>query len=236
MDRPNIAFIGAGNMASSLIGGLLAQGFAPGNVIASDQLLMLFARDLLSRNPGVDVVYDVKCSRHLAGVISENGGRPVMWMSGHSLIKEKMKQSGALLGGEFTGHICFRERWYGFDDALYCSARLLEILGLEGLTMSEVIAGFPHSVSTPEIFLPVEDSEKFQVMDKLSGVLQFDDAKIITVDGLRVEYSDGWGLLRPSNTVAALTLRFEADNEDALERIKTIFRGQLSASFPNLPF
>jgi phosphomannomutase/phosphoglucomutase len=206
-----------------------------GRVVAADRLLMLFARDLLSRHPGADVVFDVKCSRHLARVISEAGGRPVMWRSGHSWIKQKMAESGALLGGEFTGHICFRERWFGFDDALYAAARLLEIMGLEDRTLEDLLAELPASVATPELFLPVPEEDKFALMERLAAQISFPDAKLITIDGVRAEFEDGWGLLRPSNTGPALSLRFEADDADALARIQQTFREQLDGMVDTSP-
>ena len=191
-----------------------------GRIVQADRLLMLFARDVLSRHPGADIVYDVKCSRHLARIISDAGGRPIMWRSGHSPIKSKMTEVGALLGGEYTGHICFNERWFGFDDALYSAARLLEIIGLEGRGLSDLLTDLPSSVSTPEIRWPLDEAEKLATMSRIIEEAQFDDAKLITIDGLRAEFADGWGLVRCSNTEAALTLRFEADNTEALARIR----------------
>ena len=199
-----------------------------GRIVQADRLLMLFARDVLSRHPGADIVYDVKCSRHLARIISDAGGRPIMWRSGHSPIKSKMTEVGALLGGEYTGHICFNERWFGFDDALYSAARLLEIIGLEGRSLSDLLTDLPSSVSTPEIRWPLDEAEKLATMSRIIEEAQFDDAKLITIDGLRAEFADGWGLVRCSNTEAALTLRFEADNTEALARIRDLFQVQLS--------
>ncbi|MBE0486258.1 phosphomannomutase/phosphoglucomutase [Marinobacter sp.] len=205
-----------------------------GKIIWPDRLLMLFARDVVSRNPGADVLYDVKCSRRLAGVISEAGGRPLMWKSGHSLMKAKMKESGALLAGEMSGHIFFGERWYGFDDGLYSAARLLEILGIEDRHSEDVFNDFPEDISTPELNVEVTESEKFAIIERLGQLGEFGDGSISTIDGIRVDYADGWGLCRASNTTPVLVLRFEAETEDALERIKMVFREQLTKAAPDL--
>ncbi len=205
-----------------------------GRIIWPDRLLMLFARDVVSRNPGADVMFEVKCTRRLNSVIAEAGGRPVMWKTGHSLMKAKMKETGALLAGEMSGHIFFAERWYGFDDGLYAAARLLEILGIEDRQASEIFAEFPEDISTPELNLEVTDEGKFQIIDRLRTRADFGEANITTIDGVRVDYPDGWGLCRASNTTPVLVLRFEAENEAALARIKQIFRGQLSALAPDV--
>ena len=205
-----------------------------GKIIWPDRLLMLFARDVVSRNPGADVLYDVKCSRRLAGVISEAGGRPIMWKTGHSLMKAKMKESGALLAGEMSGHIFFGERWMGFDDGLYSAARLLEILGIEDRHCDEVFEDFPEDISTPELNVEVSDETKFPLMEKLGREGDFGDGNISTIDGIRVEFTDGWGLCRASNTTPVLVLRFEAETEEALERIKAVFREQLQKAAPDL--
>ncbi|GGC63806.1 phosphomannomutase/phosphoglucomutase [Marinobacter halophilus] len=205
-----------------------------GKIIWPDRLLMLFARDVVSRNPGADVLYDVKCSRRLAGVISEAGGRPIMWKSGHSLMKAKMKETGALLAGEMSGHIFFGERWYGFDDGLYSAARLLEILGIEDRHSEDVFEDFPEDISTPELNVEVTEIEKFAIMERLGQLGEFGDGNISTIDGIRVDYVDGWGLCRASNTTPVLVLRFEAETDDALERIKSVFREQLTKAAPGL--
>jgi phosphomannomutase/phosphoglucomutase len=205
-----------------------------GRIIWPDRLLMLFARDVVSRNPGADVLYDVKCSRRLAGVISQAGGRPVMWKTGHSLMKAKMRETGALLAGEMSGHIFFAERWYGFDDGLYAAARLLEILGIEDRHSDEVFDDFPEDVSTPELNVEVTEASKFGIVERLSARGKFGGGSISTLDGVRVEYGDGWGLCRASNTTPALVLRFEAESEEALARIKTVFREQLRHVAPEL--
>lgn len=205
-----------------------------GKIIWPDRLLMLFARDVVSRNPGADVLYDVKCSRRLAGVVSEAGGRPIMWKTGHSLMKSKMKETGALLAGEMSGHIFFGERWYGFDDGLYSAARLLEILGIEDRHSEDVFEDFPEDISTPELNVEVTEANKFSIIERLGEVGDFGDGNISTIDGIRVDYTDGWGLCRASNTTPVLVLRFEAENEDALERIKGVFREQLSKAAPDV--
>ena len=205
-----------------------------GKIIWPDRLLMLFARDVVSRNPGADVLFDVKCSRRLAGVISEAGGRPIMWKTGHSLMKAKMKETGAQLAGEMSGHIFFGERWYGFDDGLYSAARLLEILGVEDRHSDEVFADFPEDISTPELNVEVTETSKFGIIERLGQDGQFGDGNISTIDGIRVDYADGWGLCRASNTTPVLVLRFEAETDEGLERIKGIFREQLKMAAPDI--
>jgi phosphomannomutase / phosphoglucomutase len=207
-----------------------------GRVIWPDRLLMLFAEDIVGRNPGADIVYDVKCSRHLNTIISELGGRPIMWKTGHSNIKAKLRETGALLGGEFSGHICFGERWYGFDDALYAAARLLEILGAAQESADALFARFPRTTSTPEIRIPISESTKLTTIERLTEEADFGAGTLTTIDGIRVDYEDGWGLVRPSNTGPALTLRFEADTEEALKRIQAIFAAQLNRLAPELNF
>ncbi|HYQ39195.1 MAG TPA: phosphomannomutase/phosphoglucomutase, partial [Pseudomonas sp.] len=205
-----------------------------GEMIFPDRLLMLFARDVLSRNPGADVIFDVKCTRGLASLISGYGGRPLMWKTGHSLIKAKMKETGALLAGEMSGHIFFKERWYGFDDGIYSAVRLLEILSLEKRSAAEVFADFPVALSTPEINIKVTDERKFALIEALQRDAQWGEASLFTLDGVRVDYPHGWGLVRASNTTPVLVLRFEADSADELERIQQVFRTQLKAVAPDL--
>ena len=205
-----------------------------GKIIWPDRLLMLFAKDVISRNPGADVIYDVKCSRRLATVISQAGGRPVMWKSGHSVMKAKMRETGALLAGEMSGHVFFKERWYGFDDGLYTAARLLEILGVEDRHSDEVFADLPEDFSTPELHVNTTDASKFALVEKLVQTGQFGDGIVSTIDGIRVDYPDGWGLCRASNTTPVLVLRFEGETEEALERIRTMFREQLAGVAPEL--
>ena len=198
-----------------------------GEIIWPDRLMMLFSRDIVGRNPGADVIFDVKCSRHLNSLIAEYGGRPIMWKTGHAHLKAKMRETGALLGGELSGHISFGERWHGFDDALYSAARLLEIIAGEAVATSDVFDDFPKAVATPEIRVDVDDVGKFEIVDQLiaSGVL--DQGDVTTIDGLRVDYPDGWGLIRASNTAPALTLRFEADTAGAVHEIVDQFKRAL---------
>lgn len=205
-----------------------------GEIIWPDRLLMLFAMDVLSRNPGAQIIYDVKCSRHVARIISEFGGEPLMSATGHSLIKARMKETGALLAGEMSGHIFFKERWFGFDDALYSAARLLEILANDQRSPSDVFAALPNSMSTPELNVPMAEGEPPRFMDKLLGSAHFEHASIATVDGMRVEFESGWGLVRASNTTPCLVMRFEADDELALHRIQEEFRRVMLQADPNL--
>ncbi len=205
-----------------------------GKIIWPDRQMMLYARDILARSPGSDIIFDVKCSAHLAEVISDNAGIPVMWKTGHSLIKAKLKESGAPLAGEMSGHIFFNDRWDGFDDGIYTAARLLEILSLEDRTSQEVFAELPESVSTPEIKVDLQEGEPPEVIQALVQKAHFEDARTSTIDGLRVDFPDGWGLVRASNTTPCLVLRFEADSEEAIERIKAQFRDLLQAAKPGI--
>lgn len=198
-----------------------------GDIIWPDRLLMLFAKDVLSRNPGADVLFDVKCSRQLNQVISSYGGRPIMWKTGHSPMKAKMEETQALIGGEYSGHIFIKDRWYGFDDGIYAMARLLEIITLRDQKIDDIFAAFPQLYSTPEIKIAVADAEKFQLIKKLGEIGDFANGTVTTIDGLRVDYTKGWGLVRSSNTSPALTLRFEAESPDALEKIQQIFKREL---------
>ncbi len=209
-----------------------------GKIIWPDRVLMLLATDVLLRQPGAQIIYDVKCSRHLERVITENGGVPLMSKTGHSFIKARMQATGALLAGEMSGHIFFKERWYGFDDALYACARLLEVLAQDPRASSEVFGDLPESVSTPELNVSMAEGEHYRLMQQLIGSAHFPGAKLITIDGLRAEFPDGWGLVRASNTTPVLVLRFEADDAEALRRIQDEFRKQLLALAPglSLPF
>ena len=207
-----------------------------GAIIWPDKLMMLFARDIVGRNPGADIIYDVKCSRHLNNLISEYGGRPIMWKTGHSHIKAKLKETGALLAGEFSGHVAFGERWYGFDDAIYTAARLLEIIGGDTSSMTEVFAEFPSTESTPEIHIETTESAKFKIIDNLAANGDFGDGTLTSIDGVRVDYANGWGLVRASNTSPKLTLRFEADTTDALEEVQNRFRTELEKVHSSLRF
>lgn len=206
-----------------------------GTIIYPDRLLMLFAKDVVSRNPGADIIFDVKCTRRLIALISGYGGRPVMWKTGHSLIKRKMKETGALLAGEMSGHVFFKERWFGFDDGIYSAARLLEILSQDQRDSEHVFSAFPSDISTPEINITVTEDSKFAIIEALQRDAQWGEGNITTLDGVRVDYPKGWGLVRASNTTPVLVLRFEADTEEELERIKTVFRNQLKAVDSSLP-
>jgi len=199
-----------------------------GTIIWPDQILMYLAADVLSRHPGVDIIYDVKSTRHLASEILAHGGRPVMWKTGHSMLKSKMRETGALLAGEYSGHIIFNERWYGFDDALYAGARLLEIMAIDPRTSAEQFAELPQSITTPEYSMPLAEGESVLVMEELAKLADFPNARIIDIDGLRIEFEQGWGLVRASNTTPSLVFRFEADDEEALEKLKVLFRSLLS--------
>nr|WP_207619092.1 phosphomannomutase/phosphoglucomutase [Stutzerimonas degradans] len=205
-----------------------------GTMIYPDRLLMLFAKDVVARNPGADIIFDVKCTRRLTPLISGYGGRPVMWKTGHSLIKKKMKESGALLAGEMSGHIFFKERWFGFDDGIYSAARLLEILSQDKRDAEQVFAAFPSDISTPEINITVTEESKFTIIDALQRDAQWGEANLITLDGVRVDYPKGWGLIRASNTTPVLVLRFEADSAQELGRIQDVFRAQLHNVAPDL--
>lgn len=205
-----------------------------GRIIYPDHLMMLFAKDIVSRNPGADIIFDVKCTRRLSALISGYGGRPIMWKTGHSLIKAKMKETGALLAGEMSGHIFFKERWFGFDDGMYSAARLLEILSLETRSADRVFAAFPVNLSTPEINIEVTEESKFQIIDRLQREGQWGEASLTTLDGVRADFPKSWGLVRASNTTPMLVLRFEGETEDDLEQIKVMFREQLLAIVPDL--
>ncbi len=210
-----------------------------GGVLWADRQMMLYARDVLSRKPGSKIIFDVKSSRNLATVIEEAGGEAIMWKTGHSFIKNKMAETGAELAGEMSGHIFFKERWYGFDDALYSAARLLEIVANQHLSTSELFATLPNSLSTPEINVHFdEDGAQHDFMKKFTSRVDLPNAKITTIDGIRADYEDGWGLVRASNTTPSLVIRFEADSESVIEAIKNDFRQQMSNtdSTIHLPF
>jgi phosphomannomutase / phosphoglucomutase len=205
---------------------------ASGEIIWPDKLLMLYAQDIVGRNPGADIIYDVKCSRHLNSLISDLGGRPIMWKTGHSHMKAKLKETGALLAGEFSGHICFGERWYGFDDALYAAARLLEILGSADASADELFAQFPDHLQHPGA--EDQDHRAGQVRGHAAPRhrrrlrRRHHHHHRRAARGLR----DGWGLIRPSNTSPVLSLRFEADGQEALDRIQELFQASSPPSTP----
>ncbi|MDR2165183.1 MAG: phosphomannomutase/phosphoglucomutase [Zoogloeaceae bacterium] len=205
-----------------------------GEIIFPDRQLMLFAADVLSRVPGGEIIYDVKCTRLLAPWIRAHGGQPTMWNTGHALVKAKLRETGAPLAGEMSGHLFFGERWYGFDDGLYAGARLLEILSRHA-DASAVLKGLPKAVSTPELNIRMAEGEPFALVDRLktAGAFPGETSRLL-LDGLRVEYTDGFGLARPSNTTPVMVLRFEADDTAALARIQEDFRRALLALRPNL--
>jgi phosphomannomutase/phosphoglucomutase len=206
-----------------------------GEIIFADRQLMLLAKDVLSRNPGAQIIYDVKSTRLLAPWIEKHGGKPLIWKTGHSLIKAKLKETGALLAGEMSGHTFFQERWYGFDDALYGGARLLEVLSRER-DASAVLKNLPNAPSTPELHWALAEGEPHALVAKLQAAKPFPGAqRVLTIDGVRVEYADGFGLARASNTTPVIVIRFEADNEAALERIKRQFRTALQPLKPDAP-
>ena len=206
-----------------------------GEIIYADRQLMLLAQDVLSRNPGAQIIYDVKSTRLLAPWIERHGGKPLIWKTGHSLIKAKLKETGALLAGEMSGHTFFKERWYGFDDALYGGARLLEVLSRER-DPSAVLKRLPNAPSTPELHWALAEGEPHALVAKLQAAKPFPGAqRVLTIDGVRVEYADGFGLARASNTTPVIVIRFEADDTAALERIKNDFRRALQPLKPDAP-
>lgn len=210
-----------------------------GSPIWPDRLMILYARDVLSRRPGAGIIYDVKCSGNLAAAIESAGGHAEMWRTGHSLIKARMKATGALLAGEMSGHIFFAERWYGFDDGLYAAARLVEILSADARPPGQVLAALPDAVNTPELRLPMAEGEAPRFMAALADHPEaFEGARLTTLDGLRADFDDGWGLVRSSNTTPSLVLRFEARSEQALARVQEPFRRAMRAVRPGiaLPF
>jgi phosphomannomutase/phosphoglucomutase len=196
--------------------------------------MILFARDVLSRHPGAQIIYDVKSSRALEKAIRDAGGKPIIWKTGHSLIKAKLKESGALLAGEMSGHFFFKERWYGFDDALYAAARLLELLSRDARAPADIFAALPDTVNTPELHLQMTEGEHHDFIKQLVAHARFADAKITTIDGLRVDFDDGFGLVRASNTQPVLVFRFEATSQRALQRIQTQFKALILGLRPDL--
>jgi len=209
-----------------------------GQIIWPDRQLILLARDVLSRNPGATIIYDVKCSRHVGLAVEAAGGKPLMWQTGHSLVKAKLAETGAPLAGEMSGHIFFKERWYGFDDGIYTAARLLEIVSRDA-DPSRVLEALPQALSTPELKVEMEEGQPHALVGRLQAEGSFDGAtRVVTIDGVRAEYPDGFGLARASNTTPVVVLRFEADDEAALARIQDAFRRELTKLAPQarLPF
>jgi phosphomannomutase/phosphoglucomutase len=205
-----------------------------GNIIFADRVMMLYAREILGRNPGARIIYDVKCTGHLDTVIREAGGEPEMYKTGHSLIKNRMKEVGAPFAGEMSGHFFFKDRWYGFDCGIYSAARLLEILAREERTPEEVLDSLPNSISTPELKVYMEEGENHAFIEAFQQQARFVDARVSTIDGVRADFEDGWGLCRASNTTPVLVVRFDAESEKSLENIQEAFRLQMLAIRPDL--
>lgn len=205
-----------------------------GKIIWPDRQMMLFAKDVLANKPASEIIFDVKCSRHLGDQIAKYGGRPLMWKTGHSLIKAKLKETGASMAGEMSGHLFFNDRWFGFDDGLYAATRMIELLSADTRQSHEVFADFPDSANTPELTVAVAEGENVHLVEQLSSVAHFPDANILNIDGLRIEFDDGWGLIRASNTTPSLVLRFEADTQQALNRIQEQFKQLLLSVKPDL--
>ncbi len=209
-----------------------------GKIIWPDRQMMLFAKDVLSAKPGSEIIFDVKCSRHLGDQIIKHGGRPLMWKTGHSLMKAKLKETGAALAGEMSGHIFFNDRWFGFDDGLYSAARMIEILSADSRPSNEVFADLPDSINTPELTVDMNEGENSRFIEQMFSIANFHDGNILNIDGMRVDFDDGWGLIRASNTTPSVVIRFEADTPEALTRIQEQFRSLMLQIKPDisLPF
>jgi phosphomannomutase/phosphoglucomutase len=209
-----------------------------GEIIWADRQMILYARDVLARHPGGKIIYDVKCSRTLETEIRKAGGEAIMWRTGHSLIKAKLKESGALLAGEMSGHIFFKERWFGFDDGVYSAARLLELVARDPRPVAEIFRSLPNTVNTPELQLKLKEGEHYALIKELVARASFPEARVSTIDGLRADFADGFGLVRASNTTPILVFRFEGDSLAALERIQARFRDLVHGVRPDaaLPF
>ena len=209
-----------------------------GGIIWPDRQMMVFAKDVLAGKPGSEIIYDVKCSRHLPNQIVKYGGRPLMSKTGHSFMKAKVKETGAKLAGEMSGHIFFNDRWYGFDDAIYAAARLLQILSEDKRSSAELFASFPNSLCTPELNVELAEGENFAFVNQLFAQAKFKDGKVTDIDGMRIDFSNGWGLVRASNTTPSLVIRFEADDQAAMDNIKGQFRRIMREIKPDikLPF
>ncbi len=209
-----------------------------GNVIWPDRQMLLFSRSILATQPGAEIIFDVKCSQILPADIEANGGKATMWKTGHSFIKSKLKQTGAALAGEMSGHIFFNDRWGGFDDGLYAGARLCELLAATDQSPGEVFASLPNTINTPELRIEMEEGEHYALMEQLMENANFDDARVSKIDGVRVDFADGFGLIRPSNTTPTLIMRFESQTSNGLEAIQNRFRDLLlgTRSSLKLPF
>lgn len=207
---------------------------AEGDIVFSDRIMMLYARDVLARNPGATIIYDVKCTGHLDTVIREAGGEPEMYKTGHSLMKNRLREIGSPLAGEMSGHFFFEDRWYGFDCGIYSACRLLEILAADDRSPTEVLSALPNSVSTPELKVELAEGENHDFIESFRQRAKFPGARINVIDGVRADFSDSWGLVRASNTTPILVLRFDADSEEALRNVQEIFRAQLLEVRPDL--
>ncbi|QBZ83945.1 Phosphomannomutase/phosphoglucomutase [Hydrogenovibrio crunogenus] len=209
-----------------------------GQPLYPDRQMMLFAQDILGRQPGAEILYDIKCTALLPKVIHEAGGKATMWKTGHSFMKAKMRESGAALGGEVSGHMFFKERWYGFDDGVYTAARMSEIVAAQALTSSELFSQLPDAYNTPEIDIPFAEGEHYAFMKKIEAIADFPEADIFDLDGIRADFKDGWGLIRPSNTSPVIVLRFEGETPQALQRIQQKFKTLMLKVEPtlSLPF
>ena len=204
------------------------------NILWADRQMMLYSADVLKRKPGALIIFDIKSTSNLGGYIKNLGGEPLMWKTGHSFIKAKMKETGAELAGEMSGHIFFKERWFGFDDGLYSAARMLEIISQRDETSSAIFEALPDSFNTPELQIDFEEGEHYKFMNKFIDQAHFDNAETVTIDGIRVNYAEGWGLIRPSNTTPCLVLRFEANDEKTLIEIQNTFKEKLLSVDNNL--
>jgi len=205
-----------------------------GEILWGDKLMVLFARDILKAKPGATIISEVKASQTFYDDVARRGGRPIMWKTGHSLIKAKMKEEDAALAGEMSGHMFFADRYFGYDDAVYASCRLIEILAKAGHPLSSLLADLPPTIATPEIRVDCPDDIKFQVVEAAKKDLAR-EYNIIDIDGVRVLFPDGWGLIRASNTQPALVLRFEATTENALSRIREVVESQVRKHVPLTP-
>jgi len=201
-----------------------------GDILFPDRQMMLYAKDVLSRNPGAEIIFDVKSTRNLAHYINQAGGKATMWKTGHSFMKKKMKETGALLAGEMSGHIFFKERWFGFDDGLYAAARMLEIIAKQAQPTSTLFSQLPNDINTPEIVVHLaHDGQQHEFIQRFVESCSFTQAEVSTIDGIRADFPDGWGLVRASNTTPSIVIRFEAKSEAALTRIKNEFKRQILA-------
>lgn len=205
-----------------------------GQVLYADRQMMLYARDVLSRVPGAEILFDIKCSSLLPKEIAADGGKPTMWKTGHSFIKAKLKETGAVLAGEMSGHIFFKERWYGFDDGIYTAARMLEIVAGQSQSAHALFAALPDAYNTPEMDVEFAEGEHYAFMEQFKAVAHFEQARVFDLDGIRADFADGWGLVRPSNTTPVLVMRFEGETPEALARIQADFKAAMLAVKPDL--